>query len=253
MYDQLFRRKSFHKFGETVPMSEGDCQALQEAVGSLKPLVDDIEVKVKVVSEEETNCRRGAEKCVLFYSEDKPNAMMNIGYMGEQLDLMLVEKGIGTLWYGLGKTDEKSFEGLGFVIMIAVAKVPEGSFRRDMFKAKRKDVSEIWEGPRLPLTDIVRFAPSACNSQPWYVKNMDGVLKVFRFRKKGFTGLIPMAFVARYNRIDIGIFLYVLELCMAHDGIEFERTLFIDDSADDVAYTPVAEYRYGGSSDERIN
>ena len=225
-------------------MSEGDCQALQEAVGSLKPLVEDIEVKVRIVPEGETNCRRGAEKCVLFYSEVKPNAMMNVGYMGEQLDLMLVEKGIGTLWYGLGKTDEKSFEGLDFVIMIAVAKVPEGSFRKDMFKAKRKDVSEIWEGPRLPLADIVRFAPSACNSQPWYVKNEDGKLRVLRFRKKGFTGLIPMAFVARYNRIDIGIFLYVLELCLAHDGISFERRLFIDDSADDVAYTPVAEYSY---------
>lgn len=242
MYNQLFRRKSFHKFGETIPMSDEDCKALLEAVSSLIPLIEGIEVKTRIVPEKRTNCKSGAEKCVLFYSEDKPNALMNIGYMGEQLDLLLVEKGFGTLWYGLGKTEEKSYEGLGFVIMMAVAKVPAGSFRKDVFKARRKDLSEIWEGPVFDFCDIVRFAPSACNSQPWYVKNEHGLLKVYRFRKKGFTGLIPMAFVSRFNRIDIGIFLYVLEVCMTHDGISFERRLFIDDTADDVTYTLVAEY-----------
>ena len=49
----------------------------------------------------------------------------NIGYLGEQLDLYLVSQNMGTLWFGIGKTDETSFEGLEFVIMIAISKVDD--------------------------------------------------------------------------------------------------------------------------------
>lgn len=243
LYTQLFRRKSFHKFGQTLPLTQDDEIAIQEAVDSLRPLVEGIQVKTRIVPGAETNCYAGAEKCILFYSEKKDNYLMNIGYMGEQLDLKLVELGLGTLWFGLGKTDEKELDGLEYVIMMAVSRVPSDSFRKDMFKSKRKALSEIWDGEVLPFSDIVRFAPSACNSQPWFVRNNSGCLEVSRFRKKGFTGLIPMAFVSRFNRIDIGIFLLVLEVCMAHEGISFSRQLFVDDTPDSVALTKVAEYR----------
>ena len=33
--------------------------------------------------------------------------LQNIGYLGEQLDLYLVSKNIGTLWFGIGKVEEK--------------------------------------------------------------------------------------------------------------------------------------------------
>lgn len=245
LYMQLFRRKSFHKFGQLFPMEESDLVAIQSAIDGLVPLMPDIRVRTRIVDESQTNCRRGAQKCVLFYSEEKYNSLVNVGYMGQQLDLKLVSMGYGTLWYGLGKTDEAEYDGLGFVIMIAVGKVAPDSFREDMYKAKRKTVSDIWEGPALPLADIVRFAPSACNSQPWLVKNTGDTLQVFRFRKKGMVGLIPMAFVSWYNRIDIGIFLLCLEVCMAHDCIPFERTVHIDNTNDDVALTLVAEYKLG--------
>ncbi len=68
---------------------------------------------------------------------------------------------------------------------------------------KRKRVEEIWEGEQIPgVTDIVRFAPSACNSQPWLVKN-DGELSVYRYRKPGKRGIIPADKVSFYNCIDI--------------------------------------------------
>lgn len=31
------------------------------------------------------------------------NYLQNVGYLGEQLDLYLVSKNIGTLWFGIGK------------------------------------------------------------------------------------------------------------------------------------------------------
>ena len=40
---------------------------------------------------------------------------------------------------------------------------------------------------------------------------------------------MPASHVAYFNRIDIGIFLCFLDLCLTHGGIPFEKTLFPDD------------------------
>ena len=163
--------------------------------------------------------------------------------IGEQLDLWLVAHNIGSLWFGIGKPDEPQYDGLDYVIMIAIHKVSdESKYRKDMFKAKRKELSEIWSGDELGIADIARIAPSACNSQPWYVKNEDGELTVFRVRKQGRVGIMPAAAVSYFNRIDIGIYLCILEICMQKNGIEFERTLFADDGGD-AELTKVAVYR----------
>ena len=39
---------------------------------------------------------------------------------------------------------------------------------------------------------------------------------------------MPADKVSWYNRIDIGIFLLFLEVCMEHKSLAFERTLFAD-------------------------
>ena len=149
-----------------------------------------------------------------YQPKKKENYLQNIGYLGEQLDLYLVSQNIGTLWFGIGKTDEPSFEGLDFVIMIAISKIDnEKKFRKDMFKSKRKSVDEIWIGePMEGITDIIRFAPSACNTQPWIVEYNKSVLKVYRYKKQGKRGIMPVDKVSYYNQIDIGIFLCFLEL-----------------------------------------
>ena len=82
------------------------------------------------------------------------------------------------------------------------------------------------------MSDIVRFAPSACNCQPWFVKN-DGELSVYRYRKPGKRGIMPADKVSFYNCIDIGIFLCFLEICLEHQGIKYQRELFPDAGNDD--------------------
>ena len=67
---------------------------IEEKFSKLKPLVEDIKVKIKIVKKE--SILRGQEYCILFYSEKKDNYLQNIGYLGEQLDLYLVSKNIGT-------------------------------------------------------------------------------------------------------------------------------------------------------------
>lgn len=60
--------------------------------------------------------------------------------------------------------------GLDYVIMISIAKMPEDKFRKDMFKSKRKPLSEIRNGDTSDVAEIVRFTPSTCITQPWIVK-----------------------------------------------------------------------------------
>ena len=124
LYDMIFKRKSFHLFRNigNEKISDEEIIDIENKFKELKPLVDNIKVKIKIVKDKIT-CRRGQEYCILFYSEKKDNYLQNIGYLGEQLDLYLVSKNIGTLWFGIGKVEEKELDGLDYVIMIAIHKV----------------------------------------------------------------------------------------------------------------------------------
>ena len=244
-YEAIFKRKSFHLFrnvGKDTVSEEELCE-IAAAYESFERLCPEIRTGIRILPASDVNFKRDAEYCVLLYSEKKGNYLMNAGYLGEQLDLWLVAHGIGSLWFGIGKPNEPTFDGMDFVIMIAVRKIKDATqFRRDMYKAKRKPLDEIWSGDDLGIADVVRFSPSACNSQPWYAENRDGLLTVSRYKAPGRRGIMPASAVSYFNRIDIGIFLCILEICMEKNGIAFERTLFPDDGADR-EFTKSAEYR----------
>ena len=244
LYDMIFRRKSFHLFRNTGDehLSSEELSDLQKAFGMFESLDPSIRTAIRIVPADMTTCNRGEEYCILIYSEKKDGYLQNAGYLGEQLDLYLVSRNIGTLWFGIGKVEEKSYDGLDFVIMIAIKKISDDSlYRKDMYKSKRKPVEEIWKGQTINgVTDIVRFAPSACNTQPWLFDN-DGSLKLYRYRKPGKRGIMPAEMVSFYNRIDMGIIMCFLELCLGHEGISFERTLYTDDGSD-AELTLNAEY-----------
>ena len=235
LYNMIFKRKSFHLFRNigNEHITKEELKEIEKEFTNFVPLVADIKVKMKIVKDS-TTCNRGQEYCILLYSEKKDNYLQNIGFIGEQLDLYLVSKNIGTLWFGIGKVEEKELDGLDFVIMIAIAKVDsETKFRKDMYKSKRKELAEIWNGNNyLEIANIIRFAPSACNTQPWIVDSSEKELKVYRYRKEGKRGLMPISMVKYYNQIDIGIFLCFLELCLNKNNIKFERILYVEENID---------------------
>ncbi|MDD7024279.1 MAG: nitroreductase family protein [Oscillospiraceae bacterium] len=246
LYDMIFKRKSFHLFRNIgdASISSDELEQIQEAYKTFLPLCPDIRTAIRIVPAKETTCRRGQEYCILLYSEKKENYLQNIGYLGEQLDLYLVSKNIGTLWFGIGKTEEPSWDGLDFVIMIAMSRVDdEKKFRKDMFRSKRKPIDEIWTGRPIPgVTEIVRFAPSACNSQPWIAENTDAGINIYRYRKQGRSGIMPADKVSFYNRIDMGIFLCFLDLCLQHCGMEYTVERYKDDDTE-AKKTKVAAYK----------
>lgn len=233
LYDMIFKRKSFHLFRNigNEHITDEEIKDIENEFIKLTPLIDDIKVKIEIVKEGAT-CKRGQEYCILFYSEKKDYYLQNIGYLGEQLDLYLVSKNIGTLWFGIGKVDEMQMDGLDFIIMIAIAKVDSSDkFRKDMYKSKRKELQEIWNGDNyLDIANIVRFAPSACNTQPWIVESSVKELKVYRYRKEGKREIMPKDKVIFYNQIDIGIFLCFLDLCLDKNCIDYNKNLYAEEN-----------------------
>ncbi|MGN0431422.1 MAG: nitroreductase family protein [Lachnospiraceae bacterium] len=243
-YKQIFKRKSFHLFKETEQMTDDDISKLNTFIGSVKPLNPQIKTEIRIVPESETTCKRGGEYCILFYSEQKDEYLRNIGYIGEQIDLYLASENIGALWFGIGKPPHMQINGLDFVIMISIAKMPEEKFRKDMFKSKRKPVDEIWVGDTLNIADIVRFTPSACNTQPWITENTGRELLIYRFKKAGKRGIMPTDKVRYYDKIDMGIYLFILETCLEHENYSYDRSLYTDTTDDSIEKTLIAKYAY---------
>lgn len=243
-YRQIFKRKSFHLFRGIEKLTTDDINDLKAFIDSAKPLDPHIKTRIQLVPETDTTCKRGGEYCILFYSEKKGEYLRNIGYIGEQIDLYLASQNIGALWFGIGKPQELEINGLGFVIMISIAKMPVDKFRKDMFKSKRKPLSETWIGDTLNVADIVRFTPSACNTQPWITENNGKELLVYRYKKPGKRGIMPIEKVRYYNKIDMGIYLFMLETCLKYENYSFVRTLYEDTTDDSVEKTLIARYEY---------
>jgi hypothetical protein len=228
-YEAIFKRRSFHKFNRILPMSADELDEIKAFIAGVQPLDEGIKTDIRIVPETQTGSKRGGEYCILFYSEEKGEYLRNIGYMGEQIDLYLAAHDIGALWYGFGKDPKLPCDGLSYVIMLVISKVPTDDFRKDVTKAKRKPLDEIWQGTEKPIAEVVRFAPSACNTQPWFAESTAQDLKIYR--KLGRMGLIPASMIRRFNRIDMGIFLCFTEVCLKHAQIPYERTLFEEDAA----------------------
>ena len=227
-YSMISKRKSFHLFrglGDARIEPE-ELQEIEAAWAGFEALCPEIRTALRIVPARQVRFKGDAEYCLLLYSEQKPHWLTNIGYLGEQLDLWLVSRDVGTLWFGIGKPDQPAWEGLDFVIMLAVHKVDDPSrFRRDVYKCRRKPLEEGWRGETLGVAELARFAPSACNSQPWYVENDGETLSVYRLRKHGRRGIMPLGMVGWYNRIDVGIYLLILEVCLRHGGWAWRREL----------------------------
>ncbi|MCO1601964.1 nitroreductase family protein [Desulfosporosinus nitroreducens] len=242
MYDMIFKRKSFRRFDDTLALSNEELQKIEQQLYKFPPLVDDINLKYQIVKQDKTTCKRG-EYCLLVYSEKKEDYLLNIGYVLAQLDLWMASENIGACWYGMGKTTEQQYGGLDFVIMLAFGKGHSVEFRKDYTKAKRKELAIIWNGESLvDVANVVRYAPSSCNSQPWRVFCESADIQIYRSTQV--RSMIPEGRRPYFNSIDMGIFLCFMEITMKNKGYEFKRMLYAGQKKDeDEDLIAVANYR----------
>lgn len=223
LYDMIFKRKSFRRFDAALSLSNEELQKIEQQLYKLSHLVENIDIKYQIVERENTTCKRG-EYCLLVYSEKKENYLLNVGYVLEQLDLWMASENIGACWYGMGKTTERQLDGLDYVIMLAFGKGHSAEFRKDYTKAKRKELEVIWSGENLvDVANVVRYAPSACNSQPWRVFCKSDSIEIYRSTQV--RSIMPEDKRPYYNSIDMGIFLCFMDITLKNKGYEFKRVL----------------------------
>ena len=242
LYEMIFKRKSFRKFDKSLSISTVELENIKERISSLQSLYPDINVKWEVVPITETSYKQG-EYCILIYSEEKENYLLNIGYMFQELDLYLASINVGSCWHGIGKPKRKYHSNLEYIIMMVIGKVNELDFRSENTKIKRKNVSDVWYGALTDVGEVVRYAPSACNGQPWYVEVDDETIKVFRIKKVKSILLTLIGKKAQfYNKIDLGIFLLLLEIVLNKKGYIFEREIYPEIDVQELI--PIASYTY---------
>jgi nitroreductase len=170
-----------------------------------------------------------------------PEAMVDLGYLFEELVLHLTLRGLGTCWLG-GTFNRKTFSGLADLSPTEVLPVitPVGYPRtrpgisdrlvRRMAGSDHRIPFEklFFQGSfDQPLTpqaatpwtealEMVRTGPSASNKQPWrVVVSNDNRAHVFLARTPGYVGA-KLGF--DIQRIDIGIAMFHLETAMKSAG-----------------------------------
>ena len=138
---------------------------------------------------------------IAIFSDGSDDSLLNVGFMYQQLDLYAQSIGLGTCWVGLGSlTDAEPVpEGMKLAVMMAIG-LPDGVPERTAADFKRKAMSELSDQPDDRLESL-RLAPSATNSQPWYVTHAGDTLHIWREE----LGRIKQRTHGRMNKIDMGI------------------------------------------------
>ncbi|SCZ81781.1 nitroreductase family protein [Acidaminobacter hydrogenoformans] len=220
LYDTIFKRKSVRKY-DMNPLSETILNEVKAFANSALPLVPELKYTYTYLSAGDIKnlLPIKAPHYLCLYSETKDHYLMNAGYLLQQIDLFLSERGLGSCWLGMAKPNKQVVaqqDGLEFVIMLAFGMPAEPVHRTSVGEFKRKPVEAITRmGGEVPeLLEAVRLAPSASNSQPWIVGGTPSAITVSREK----LNLIRGALYNKMNQIDIGIALLHLELAIRRQG-----------------------------------
>ena len=206
LYNAIFHRKSVRKYN-MEPLANDILAEIKEYVSQVEPLEKSINVEFSYIS---TNDVKNilpikAPHYLCVYSKKTGNYLMNVGFMIQQVDLYLSSKGIGSCWLGMAKPTNgvpTQLNGMEFVIMLAFGNSLESIHRSDLSQFKRKDLTEVGTAKGVDeILNAVRLAPSATNSQPWFIAGNGEKLQIYRVK----LGMIKAALYDKMNQIDIGI------------------------------------------------
>lgn len=198
----------------------------------------DIDVEFRFLEAEEYGLSSpvlaGEKMYVAGITGKEPYADVAFGFSFEKLVLYAWSLGIGTVWIGgtmnrslfersAGLTEGKRMPCISPLGYPAAKKAIKESLMRKGVKAdSRKPVEEIFfdgdlstplaaDSEMRRIMELVRWAPSAVNKQPWRIIRRDGK---YHFYKKGDKGFVSEE-VGDMQRIDMGI-----ALCHFVMGVE---------------------------------
>ena len=215
-YEIIFKRKSIRRY-DPNPLDNDMMDEIKSVITNLKPLIADIKTEIRIISSDEVKTRimKKAPHYLAIFSEEKEGYLTNVGYMLQQMDLLLSAEGIGTCWQGIptptGEVIKSS--NLKFVILMAFGMPDEPLYRHDVSEFKRKSLEKISDlNDNKEILEAGRLAPSATNSQPWFLSGDNNSIDVYSIKPNFLKALV----VKKYIPIDVGIMIYHLELAAEH-------------------------------------
>lgn len=201
MEETIYKRQSTRNYKKT-PLDAQTIEEIENFIEQTKRLKPDIEYAYDIVDKTQikTILPWRAPQYLLIYSQEKENYKENVGFIFQQLDLYLQSSNVATCWLGLVKPKQKHHENMKYTIAMAMGKAKTQTHRKPD-KFKRKALTQITDIPDEKLKPI-QYAPSATNSQPWYIThNTNGTYNIYRKKQD----IIRKNMLGRWNRIDIGI------------------------------------------------
>jgi nitroreductase len=217
-YDIIFKRKSIRNY-DSNPLDNETLKNINSMIKNLKPLIEGIETDIRIISSDDVKTRimKKAPHYIVVFSEEKEGYLTNVGYMLQQMDLILSAHGIGTCWQGIPTPNKDIIKSskLKFVILMAFGTPNEPLHRQDVSEFKRKPLEKITDMEDCrEILEAVRLAPSATNSQPWFLSGDRNSINVYSIKPNFLKALV----VKKYIPIDIGILIYHLQVITEHLG-----------------------------------
>lgn len=178
-YQAIFQRKSVRKY-KMEPLTPDTLKRIGAYYQEIKPLFPGMQTEIGI-TENLTGGRviRGlfpvkAPYYLSIYSEVRDRALMNAGYIMQQMSLYLCTLGLGSCYLGAARlTQGPEMRGnKKFIILMAFGR-PEGALTRRPEDARRLPMKELCSCKNVPkkwmreVLDAARLAPSSFNSQPW--------------------------------------------------------------------------------------
>ena len=196
LYEAIFVRKSVRSYaGESLSP-----QLLDKITGhyqELTGLFGGIDTDIAILDNRKGQHRMlsmfsvHAPYYMVFYSEEAPRYLMNMGYLMEQMVLYMCSLGIATCFIGSNKIKkelhEKNHKKMVGILAFGKSK---GSHVRKQSEAKRLPMDELCIFKEVPrqwmrqLLDAARLAPSSLNSQPWRFVVYDNRIHIFSKKHK---------------------------------------------------------------------
>jgi len=203
--DMIPRRRSVRSYLPD-PVDETALQEIRAFMAELKPIFPSAAPEARIIPTKDAAFiqKWRNPQFLAFYAPAGDDALMNVGFMYQQLDLYLQSRGLGTCWVGLGTpvdTVHKPPEGMKLAVMMAFGH-PDNVPLRTAEDFKRREMDDMSDLPD-PRLEVARLAPSATNSQPWSFVHDGDVLHVYREE----LGLLKKRTHGRMNLVDMGIML----------------------------------------------
>lgn len=221
IYETIFKRKSIRSY-DLNSLDNKILKDIEEEVSNLKPLIPGIKTEILMISTEDVKTRmmKKAPHYLAVFSEEKEGYLTNVGYMLQQMDLLFSANGIGCCWQGIPtiKDHIQRRSELKFIILLAFGKPAEQLYRSDLGEFKRKALEKITDiqltNENREILEAARLAPSATNSQAWFLSGDDGCIDVYSVKPNFIRSLVAK----KYIPIDAGILIYHLKVSAEHSN-----------------------------------